>query len=122
MQLVDLMDFDHVIIVVSRVIEGAGVAAMVVGFVIALAMALQDLRTRGGEVTYRQLRERIGRAILLGLELLVAADILRTVSEMPSLEQVGVLAAIVAIRTFLSFTLEIELSGRLPWRSADAPS
>jgi uncharacterized membrane protein len=73
---------------------------------------------------YRALRQRLGRAILLGLELLVAADIIRTVAVTPTFTSAGVLGIIVVIRTFLSFSLEVELEGRWPWqpksrRSAD---
>lgn len=62
-------------------------------------------------------RVQMGQAILLGLEFLVAADIIRTVAVRPTFRSVGILAAIVAIRTFLSFALEIEIAGRLPWRA-----
>jgi uncharacterized membrane protein len=67
---------------------------------------------------YRSLRQRIGRAILLGLEVLVAADIIRTVAVAPSFTNAGVLAVIVLIRTFLSMSLELELTGEWPWRQA----
>ncbi|NYI96980.1 DUF1622 domain-containing protein [Streptomonospora nanhaiensis] len=66
---------------------------------------------------YRPYRQGLGRAILLGLELLVAADIIRTVAVAPTFRSVGVLAGIVLIRTFLSFSLEVELEGRWPWQS-----
>jgi Protein of unknown function (DUF1622) len=66
--------------------------------------------------TYRQLRLSIGRGILLGLELLVAGDIIRTVAIAPRFTSIGVVALIVAIRTFLSFSLEVELTGRWPWQ------
>ena len=66
--------------------------------------------------TYRRFRQQLGRSILLGLELLVAADIIRTVAVTPTLSSVAVLALIVAIRTFLSFSLELEISGRWPWQ------
>lgn len=79
------------------------------------------LRRRHADDAYRSYRQRIGRAILLGLEVLVAADIIRTVAVSPTFESVGVLAIIVAIRTFLSFTLELELSGRWPWQRAPEP-
>lgn len=62
------------------------------------------------------MRADLGRAILLGLELLVIADIIGTVAIKPTFENLGVLAAIVAIRTLLSFTLELEVSGRWPWQ------
>ena len=65
-------------------------------------------------------RSQLGRAILVGLELLVAADIIRTVAVTPTLESVGVLAGIVVIRTFLSWSLELEISGRWPWQKATA--
>jgi len=65
---------------------------------------------------YTRFRRVLGRAILLGLELLVAADIIKTVAVTPTLESVGVLAIIVLIRTFLSWSLELEISGRWPWQ------
>ena len=65
---------------------------------------------------YRSYRQLLGRSILLGRELLVAADIIRTVAVTPSFESVGVLAIIVLIRTFLSFSLELEITGRWPWQ------
>jgi hypothetical protein len=68
------------------------------------------------DASYRQLRQSIGRGILLGLELLVAGDIIRTVAIEPTLASIEVLAMIVAIRTFLSFSLEVELTGRSPWQ------
>ena len=69
-------------------------------------------------MVYRSFRNRLGRAIILGLELLVAADILRTISSQPTLQQVVVLGIVVLIRTFLSFSLEIELEGRWPWQGS----
>ncbi|HEX6421248.1 MAG TPA: DUF1622 domain-containing protein, partial [Acidimicrobiales bacterium] len=69
---------------------------------------------------YRTARRSIGRSILLGLELLVAGDIIRTVVVDPTFESVGVLAVIVAIRTFLSFTLEVEITSRWPWQGDTA--
>lgn len=96
------------------VLEGAAVATVVLGAVVAAARALG--RRDPGESTYRAYRQALGKAILLGLEFLVAADIVRTVSHVPSLQQVAVLGGIVVIRTFLSFTLEVELEGRWPWQ------
>lgn len=69
---------------------------------------------------YQRLRQQLGRSILLGLELLVAADIIRTVAITPTVESVVVLAGIVLIRTFLSFSLELEITGRWPWTKAPA--
>lgn len=99
-------------------LEGAGVASIVAGAIVAGAVAL---RRRAEEGAYRAYRQALGRGILLGLEFLVAADIVRTVSHVPSLRQVAVLAGIVLIRTFLSFTLEVELEGRWPWQRRPEP-
>ncbi|HSP81372.1 MAG TPA: DUF1622 domain-containing protein, partial [Myxococcaceae bacterium] len=96
----------------ARIFEVAGVGAMVAGAV--LSFVLLAMRRETGESAVRHFRERLGRAILLGLELLVAADIIRTVSERPTLNGVLVLGLIVLIRTFLSFTLAVELEGYWP--------
>lgn len=106
------MDFKDAVETVGKSVDGAGVATIVVGVLVATVMSL---RRRGdGADGYRVYRQRIGRAILLGLELLVAADIIRTVAVTPTFESAGVLAIIVAIRTFLSISLEVELEGRWP--------
>jgi uncharacterized membrane protein len=98
-------------------IEVLGVATLVLGLVLALVRAGRLLaRVQGGEEAYRVVRTVFGRSILLGLEFLVAADIIRTVAVEPSLENVLVLGLIVLIRTFLSFSLEVEIDGTLPWR------
>jgi uncharacterized membrane protein len=95
--------------------EAGGTFAMSVGAVVALVLTLRE-RAGGAQVVFRSFRNRLGRAIILGLELLVAADILRTISTEPTLQQVVVLGIVVLIRTFLSFSLEIELEGRWPWQ------
>ncbi len=99
----------------GTVVDLVGVAVIVVGIVVASAIFAAGLRGRPGREAYRRYRQGVGRAILLGLEFLVAADIIRTVAVSPTFQSVGVLAAIVAIRTFLSMSLEVELEGRWPW-------
>ncbi|MCS5734741.1 DUF1622 domain-containing protein [Herbiconiux daphne] len=111
------MDFYGVIEIVGKVIDAAGVAAIVIGALFAALNALSRAVRRQRPV-YTQFRRLLGRAILLGLELLVAADIIRTVAVTPTLESVAVLGAIVLIRTFLSFSLELEITGRWPWQKA----
>jgi uncharacterized membrane protein len=101
---------------VGRGFEAAGVIALIVGCVLALGQFV--IARRHDELEYRVLRRGLGRAILLGLELFVAGDIIRTVTVTPTFTTVGVLAIIVAIRTFLSFTLEVEINGRWPWQAA----
>jgi uncharacterized membrane protein len=109
--------------VISSCIEVAGVGLMVLGAVVATAAFLHSgFVTIGWPGAFRQYRANLGRAILLGLELLVAADIIGTVAVTPSFENLQILGLIVLIRTFLSFSLEVEIEGRWPWRkAADAP-
>ena len=108
---------------VARAVEVVGIVTLVVGLVLALFWAGRALvGGRGGEEAYRVVRTVFGRSILLGLEFLVAADIIRTVAVEPSLENVGVLGIIVLIRTFLSFSLEVEIDGTWPWRRASGPN
>ncbi|WP_406259938.1 DUF1622 domain-containing protein [Actinacidiphila glaucinigra] len=99
----------------GRVIDAAGVAIIVVGTLLASALAAIRLCRRQPGV-YRGYRRRVGRSILLGLEFLVAGDIIRTVAVAPTYASVGVLAVIVLIRTFLSFSLDLEITGRWPWQ------
>jgi uncharacterized membrane protein len=110
---------------VGKVIDGTGVAIIGIGAVVAAGLAVGRLVRRSADV-YRGFREQLGRSILLGLEFLVAADIIRTVAVTPNAQSVAVLAGIVAIRTFLSFSLELEITGKWPWQKqprtgADAP-
>jgi uncharacterized membrane protein len=110
------MDHDALIAGVTRVIELVGVAVLVLGGAIASGRFALDWYRRGVDDAYHRFRANLGRAILLGLEVLIVADIISTVAVEPTLENVGVLAIIVVVRTFLSFALEIEIGGRLPWR------
>ncbi|SFP27371.1 Uncharacterized membrane protein [Amycolatopsis arida] len=111
------MNVEHLIQAVGTAVEVAGVVVIVVGALVATAVF--GYRVTRGERSgglYRGYRQSLGRAILLGLEFLVAGDIIGTVAVDPSLQSVGVLAAIVLVRTFLSFSLEVELEGRWPWQ------
>lgn len=116
------MDFRHTIEVTGEIVDIAGVAVMVIGALISIPFALRGYQPRKLPAgapkmgVYRAYRQLLGRSILLGLELLVAADIIRTVAVTPTFESVGVLALIVLIRTFLSFSLELEITGRWPWQ------
>jgi uncharacterized membrane protein len=114
------MEFGTIIEAVGEAIDIIGVVAIVVGVVYAIIdAALRGLR-RVSPV-YTRFRRVLGRAILLGLELLVAADIIKTVAVTPTLDSVAVLAIIVLIRTFLSWSLELEISGRWPWQKREEP-
>lgn len=113
------MDFERIIRTVGAGVDAAGVAAIVLGALLVSGLFCYRLLHRRPFVeTYRLYRQGLGRAILIGLEFLVAGDIIRTVAISPTFANVGVLAVIVVVRTFLSFSLEVELEGTLPWRSA----
>jgi uncharacterized membrane protein len=112
------MAFDDAVDVVGRTIESLGIAVIVLGVLASLVRYAGSVFTRTpSSGAYGAARRSIGRSILLGLELLVAGDIIRTVVVDPTFESVGVLAVIVAIRTFLSFTLEVEITSRWPWQA-----
>jgi uncharacterized membrane protein len=109
------MEYGAIIQAVGEIIDIVGVIAIVVGIVYAVVdAALRGIRRLSP--VYTRFRRVLGRAILLGLELLVAADIIKTVAVTPTLDSVVVLAIIVLIRTFLSWSLELEISGRWPWQ------
>jgi uncharacterized membrane protein len=110
--------FDDVIEKVGMIIDAAGVVVIVTGAAIALAVTAVRL-SRHESAVHLRFRQQLGQAILLGLELLVAGDIVRTVAASPSLTSVAILAAIVLIRTFLSFSLQVETTGRWPWQKRD---
>jgi uncharacterized membrane protein len=111
--------FTDVVEVIGLVIDGVGVLAIVLGILFAtLRFAAAVRRQANG---YRRYRQDLGRGILLGLEILVAADIIRTVAVGPTLQGVLVLGLIVLIRTFLSIALQLEVEGRWPWQQVEAP-
>ncbi|MHB0867045.1 MAG: DUF1622 domain-containing protein [Thermoleophilia bacterium] len=104
---------------IAKGIEVIGIAVLVVGVLFAFGRGLVELVSKqGGTRSYFSVRKYVGRAILLGLEILIVADLIRTVTVDPTLTNVAVLGVIVIIRTFLSMSLEIEISGVLPWRRA----
>lgn len=111
------MNLTKVIEFAGLLMEGVGVAVIVVGALAATIHYLVQVQRRvPGSVRYKSFRVGLARPILLGLEFLVAGDIIRTVAIEPTLINVGVLAAIVAIRTVLSFSLQVEIEGRWPWQ------
>lgn len=108
---------DSAMHLVATCMELAGVAIIVIGALVASALFLRRGFGGGDWVrAYERFRAELGRGILLGLEFLVAGDIIGTVAVTPTFESLGVLAAIVFIRTFLSVSLEVEIDGRWPWR------
>lgn len=102
----------------TRIVEIVGTAIIVVGSFGALASFLIQMvrRTASRDLLISRFRSSLGQSILLGLEFLVAADIINTVAVEPTIQSLIVLAGIVLIRTFLSFSLEVEIEGRWPWQ------
>ena len=111
----------HLITRLSYLLELAGVAVILGGAVLSTLIFISSpLKTRDGARAYDQYRANLGRGILLGLELLVGADIIATITAPLTFESVGLLGLVVLIRTFLSFSLETEIEGAWPWRRRDA--
>jgi uncharacterized membrane protein len=103
----------------AQVFELIGAAVLLLGLFVSAGLAVRSLRRSGsGARAFQILRQSFGGVILLGLEVLVAADLVRTVAVAPTMENVLVLGAIVLIRTILSFSIEVEIEGVAPWRRA----
>jgi uncharacterized membrane protein len=109
------VSFNQAVEAIVRAVDVAGMIVIAGGIGLTAVLAVGRLWRRQSQV-YQRFRQGAGRAILLGLELLIAADIIRTVAISPTLESVAVLAGIVLVRTFLSFSLEVELTGKWPWQ------
>jgi uncharacterized membrane protein len=103
----------------AQTFEVIGAIVLLFGLFVSVGLAVRSLRrSQNGKQAYAVLRQSFGGVILLGLEILVAADLVRTVSVEPTLDNVAILGAIVLIRTILSFSLEVEIEGVVPWRRA----
>ena len=113
------MDIEEVFTAVAAGFEALGAVVIVTGFVSAAVLGVRILLRRGGgQKAYHTVRTTLGGALLLGLEVLVAADLIRTITSKPSLEDALILGVIVIIRTILSLSIQIEIDGVLPWRKA----
>lgn len=110
------MSYEETISDVVRVVEAVGAGIMIVGGLAAFATYARRALRHEAQGSYESLRRDLGRSILLGLEVLIVADIVRTIIVDPTLESVAVLGLIVIIRVLLSFSLEVEIDGRWPWR------
>ena len=111
--------YTQVMLVVAQAFEVTAAVILMVGLIAAGILSLRLwVRTKSCEAAYKLMRQGFGGVVLLSLEVLVAGDLIRTVAVAPTLDNVIVLGLIVLIRTFLSFSLEIEIDGVLPWRKA----
>ena len=114
------MDTPHIIAAIGEAIDVAGVVVIAAGVVIGVALFARDLmRQTPVRNAYKRLRTFMGRSLLLGLEFLVAGDIIKTVAIEPTRESVIVLAVIVLVRTVLSLSIDVEIDGRWPWQAAE---
>jgi len=109
------MDFKELITIAGYGIESIGVLVIIIGTAMSSFRFLTKYRNEPGGVAYSEFRRKLGRSIILGLEFLIAGDILRTVIVADTLENVTILGLIILIRTFLSFTLHLEIEGHWPW-------
>ena len=115
-----MLDYKLTIEIAAAAFELLGVAIIIVGFIASLIRGVMLWPQRGASGAYIAVRSTFGRSILLGLEVLVAGDIIRTVALQPTLENLTVLGLLVLIRTFLAWSLEVEIDGRWPWKRAQA--
>ena len=117
--LASLFPYTEVMLSIAQIFEILAAVVILVGLFWSAGLSWRAYRaSRSGNKAYKTMRQSFGGAILLGLEILVAGDLVRTVAVYPTIENVGVLAIIVLIRTVLSFSLEIEIEGVPPWRRA----
>jgi uncharacterized membrane protein len=116
------MSYDHEIEQIVRVVEGVGAGIMILGALGAFAVfGYQALHAETAQQSYEALRRNLGRCILLGLEVLIVADIVRTIIVDTTIESATALGIIVVIRILLSFSLEVEMDGVWPWRRRQLP-
>jgi uncharacterized membrane protein len=120
------MGLNDVVEPVGRSLEALGVAIVALtAFVAVVRYVVSQLRGSDSGAAYLAVRRQVGQGVLLGLEVLVAGDIIRTVALDPTLTSVAVLGVVVLVRTFLSVTIDTEINGRWPWSrmspSADRP-
>ena len=113
------MEFTDIISKAGYAIEAIGVLVIIVGSLLSSVEFLRSFRRLPEGVAYSTYRRQLGRSIIMGLEFLIAGDIIRTVIVADTLENVAVLGMIILIRTFLSVTLHLEVEGRWPWQQDD---
>lgn len=111
------MAFTDIISIAGYTIEALGVLVIILGSVVSSIAFLRGYRRQPEGEAYRAYRRQLGRAIILGLEFLIAGDIIRTVVVADTLENIAILGLIILIRSFLSITLHLEVEGRWPWQS-----
>ena len=117
------MSYKEIITLIGHIVAFTGVLVMVAGMLLAGVQGVRELirKELSTHEIYTRTRQQVGRGLVLGLEVLVAADIIETVAIEPTFNNIGVLALIVAVRTFLGWSLAVELEGRWPWQKKTEP-
>jgi len=113
------MEFTEIISLLAYGIEGVGVLVMLVGASYSSVVFMRHFNRVPEGIAYHTFRRQLGRSIILGLEFLIAGDIMQTIIVAATIENVAVLGLIILIRTFLSMTLHLEIEGRWPWQQAE---
>lgn len=113
------MSFEEIVDVISKVVEAVGILVILIGISWSVITYLRKAREESTAPAYKVLRRSLGRAILLGLEFLVAGDIIKTVATELTFHSLGLLAVMIAIRTFLSIEIEMEIEGHWPWQGGE---
>ena len=111
----------HALESTAKILEIIGAGALVLGFVVATVLWLRQAMREGTVPAYHAYRRSLGRVVLIGLEILVAATIIKTVTVAPTPRALGLLAVMIAIRTVLGWAMVLEVTGRWPWQRAPAP-
>jgi uncharacterized membrane protein len=114
-----MSNFTHIISITGYALEAVGVIIIVIGAIRATVHAASRFSTGAKEDLYREFRREIGRAMILGLEFLVAGDIIRTVVVAHSIVDIASLGLLVLIRTVLVFTIHLDVEGHWPWQATD---
>lgn len=110
----------RVLVIISQTLQIVGAGALVLGFAIATVRYARQIPVLGASSAYDNYRQAIGRVILIGLEVLVAATIIKTITVAPTVASLGLLAVMIAIRTILSWSTGLEMTGRWPWQKKPA--
>ena len=106
----------HELPFLTQTLEAVGATALIVGFVIATARCVMQISSQGAAVAIEVYRQAIGRVVSIGLEILVAATIIKTIALDPTFENMGLLAIMIAIRTALGWSMALEMNGSWPWQ------
>jgi uncharacterized membrane protein len=114
----EMDQFKQIISIAGYGVEAFGVLIIIVGCSAATILFIKRWYIVSHDTAYEEYRRTVGRSIILGLEFLIAGDVIRTVIVSHTLESVAVLALIVVMRAFLSFSMALEIEGRLPWHKA----